>query len=525
MAKPASDLEFSPRRLARSVLANWLGHLVFVAGGFLVPRFIYDALGEARLGVWDFGWSTVSYMSMLTVGITSSTNRYVARYRATEDWVALNRITGACLLIFLGTALLAVVGTVVATAFLPQLLGGALADHLSEARWILLLLGISSAVQMPLSVCGGVITGCERYDLANWIRSGGHAVLVVGVLIVLQKGYGLTALAALVLMSELVIGGVSYIVARRLCPAFVFSPGGARWAAIKEVTVFGWKVFLERGSRILLYATCSMLVVYALGPMHLALYARSSALVQNAYKMMYQFGRVFTPLASRMQARGDIAGATRLLVSSTRQSLLIALPMVAVLSILGGPLLTIWMGPKFGSPTVLAVLAIGHLGTMAQVGPYFILLGLNRHGMIGVATFVCSVVGVGLSALFLGVFAWGILGVAVGISLSLGTLNCIVIPVLTTRVVGMTVRRYFVRTVPGPLAAVVPFGAVLAVVQYGCNMPALPTLFVGLGIGLPILGLTYWYSVLSLHYRARLGDAVVKQVETAVRFLLPNGRR
>ena len=101
-------------------------------------------------GIW--GWSFASYIGLLTAGIASATNRYTGRHRARGEWAALNRITGSCLLIFSTTALLGVAVAGVTAAMLPRLLPDMGPVGIREARWLIMLLGIVAALEMPVSV-------------------------------------------------------------------------------------------------------------------------------------------------------------------------------------------------------------------------------------------------------------------------------------------------------------------------------------------------------------------------------------
>lgn len=498
------------RALARNVLANWAGHTIFIVGGFLMPRLINSHLGSARLGVWDLGWSFVSYVSLLTLGITASTNRYVARHCARQDWAGLSRSVVACMAIFIVTGAVAALCTLGAVGLLPALLDSSkLAEVVVEARWVVLFLGLAAAFQMPLSVFGGIVTGYQRYDLVALIESGVHAFLLVAIAVILHCGRGLAAASGAVLLAEVVTGVLKYFLARKLCPELRLSWRLIRWRDLMEVAVFGWKLFLERGARVLLYQTSNMLLVFALGPASLAIYARSNTLVQHGLKLMYHFGRVFTPIASRMDALGDFGGLAELVISATRQSLLVTLPGTAVLVVLGGPLLQVWMGREFAAPAVLILLALGHSGAMAHCASYNILLGLNRHGAAGLASLLTAVGGAGAAALFLLVFGWGTTGVASAVGGSVAILNFLVIPILVARSARIPVGRYFVQTVPGALVLNAPFWLVLGLVQYGSALPAGLKIVVGLCLGTPVLGGLYWRFALLPSLRARIVAALV----------------
>ena len=78
-------------RFGRNVAFAWGGYLVNIAAGFIMPRLISDRLGQSTLGIWDFCWSIVGYFGLVQLGIGSSVNRYVAKYRAQNDAQGLSK--------------------------------------------------------------------------------------------------------------------------------------------------------------------------------------------------------------------------------------------------------------------------------------------------------------------------------------------------------------------------------------------------------------------------------------------------
>ena len=107
--------------VARSVMANWVGQVVTVVSGFVLPRILNDSLGQAELGVWDFGWTARSVISTSALGMGSCSNHYAARFRASGEWDRLNRTLSATLALVIYTswlALLITVGLAMCTHFL-----------------------------------------------------------------------------------------------------------------------------------------------------------------------------------------------------------------------------------------------------------------------------------------------------------------------------------------------------------------------------------------------------------------------
>ncbi|MCH8851496.1 MAG: oligosaccharide flippase family protein [Planctomycetes bacterium] len=490
--------------ILRNVLSNWAGHFVFMLAGFVLPRVIGDRAGAETLGLWDFGWSLVSYTVFLSMDIGGAVNRYVARYRALADWDSLNVAVNSCLAILSVAFVLALAAALCFAALVPVLLPSMAAAALTEARWMVLILGINAAIQLPLSILNGVISGCERFDLKNAVRIGVHVAQVTGMIVVLLLGYRLVALAGLVLAGTLVREGLNYVVAKRVCPQFRIAPRLSSWPVAREMLSFGGKSALQSVSRSGMYHTSGILVAYFLGPAALAVYARQRALVLHASRFLSQYAHVFIPASSALHAAGDESELRALFLKSTKYALYIALPIVALLVIMGGPLVRLWMGPDYQAPLVLAVLAIGHLVPLAQRPAFCILIGMDRHGIPALAEALAAAASIGLGILFIGVFAWGLLGAALAIALPMTVGAGVAVLVSACRVFKVPIVGYARRIVPGPVAAVVPFALVLAAARWLCEDAPLVGLAIGPAGGGLLLAGVYWRWVLPESLKRRI---------------------
>ena len=110
-------------RMAWNVLTSWGAHVIFVISGFIMPRLIDHEVGQRALGIWDFGWSLVSYFELAQVGIGSSGNRFVAKYRAVHDTAGLNRAISTMTAIQIVAGLVVAVATAVMVYVLPGWFG------------------------------------------------------------------------------------------------------------------------------------------------------------------------------------------------------------------------------------------------------------------------------------------------------------------------------------------------------------------------------------------------------------------
>ena len=225
---PEADLT-GQERLAWNVFAGWAGYLVIAAAGFLAPRIMDRKLGPESLGVWDFGWSLVSYFSLTQLGVGSSVQRYVAKYRAAGDVAGLRCMVSSVTGLNLVAASLTLTLTAVCAWILPRLLRAELVAELGSARWLVVLLGASVAAQLALQAYQGVLAGCHRFDVLTAITASFEVLNSLAIVAVLLAGGGLVALGVVCLSFQLGSDLTKMAFAHRACPELRVRLADANW--------------------------------------------------------------------------------------------------------------------------------------------------------------------------------------------------------------------------------------------------------------------------------------------------------
>ena len=496
-AAHATDADWAGRkRMTFNVLASWAGHLVFIVSGFIMPRLIDRRLGQEALGVWDFAWSLIAYFTLVQAGVISSVNRFVAKYRAENDLAGVNRVLATISLI-LGTMGLIVTGlSIGAMVLMEPMFGERLDEYVQDARWVVLLLGLTLAVQIALAGFGGIITGCHRWGVHNAIYAGAHVFSVIGMIASLLTGRGLVALASVTLAGEAAGMIVRIFVAYRFLPGLQFRIGNASWAESRRLLGFGGKSFLPNIANLLLNQTTSVLIVAYLGPASLALFSRPMALVRHARTMLDKFANVLVPTAGAYQAAAHEGELRELMIRGSRYAAFLSLPIMLGLVILGSPLLRLWMGENYDQSLVLAIMVVGNFGLLSQVGTQAVLMGLNAHGRPGLVNLLAAGCSVGFTVLALGVFKAGLPGAAMAVAIPLLIANGVYIPWYACRKLNLPVWQYLRATWDKPVLCAIPHAAVMLAARLTLNTQPLLCLVVGgFGGGLVMFILYYRYAL------------------------------
>ena len=488
--------------MAWNVLASWGGYLAVAVTGFIMPRLTDGHLGQEALGVWDLGWSVVSYFGLAQLGVGGSVNRYVAKYRGAHDVEGLRRLASSATCINVGSGLLALLATAVVIVLAPWLIGDRLGEQIEMARWVIALLGATVAVEMSFAVFPGVIAGCHRWDLHNAMNVGFEVSTAAAMVVTLYAGGGLRALALVALCGELATEMARIVVAYRVCPELRVGLRYVSLAEGKDVLMFGTKYSLGGLSNLLLVQANNLIIASYLGPAALAAFARPMSLLRIVEAFTNRFAFVLTPMASSLQGGGRRAEVPALLVQSARFGVALAMPMLLGLAILGQPVLLVWMGPRYAVGGVIAVLALSYVLQLAQRPAVSILIGLNLHGPLAVASLVTAVLGGGLGVLNAWVLHWGLIGAALAIAIPV-LLVGIFIGYYVCRRIDISPTRYVREVFLRPVACVVPFALVLGAARVWLgHRPAL-AVAVGCVGGALVIGPLYWVYLLPISMRER----------------------
>jgi O-antigen/teichoic acid export membrane protein len=506
---PENDLS-GRSRMAWNVVASWLGHSVFVVAGFFLPRIIDRNLGQVGLGIWDFGWSLVSYLGIAQVGVGSSVNRYVAKRRAQHDTEGLNRTVSSVMLIQAIIAVVVLAFTAVATWMVPSLLDAELGGYVIDARRVVFLLGLGVTVQMAFNPFVGVITGCHRWDLHNAINGGMYGVTAVAMALAVSFKGGLTALAAVNVAGTVVAEVIRAVVAHRVCPELRLRWKSVSWPEARTLLTFGGKTVLGVLSSLLLYQTNSLQIVGALGAGSLALYTRPMSLMRHVQTFVSKFAFVLTPTASSFHAAGREKDLRELLTDACRGCAFLSIPPLAFLAIMGDPILRLWMGPSYALGALVAVLAMGHLPSIVHQPVWNILVGMNMHGRVAVASLVAGVLSVILCGVALGPLQWGLSGAALALTVPLILLNFIYTAAYACRVLKLSYWRYLVEVWRMPLACALPFVLCLLGVRWMFDGRPGACLLVGMGAGGLVLSAVYWRWAIPDSAKVQAGEAVAR---------------
>ena len=458
------------QRLLTGTISNFAGKLSTVVVWFVLTPFVLSRLGPSGYALWVLMGAISSYGFLLDFGIGGAVVKYVAEHVARGEHAAARALIASALWVYIALALLTVAMSVLLAPALTNAFG--VAPHLqSTARLLVILTGINVALAIAATPPMSVLRGLQRYDLYNAIYIGASLMEAVTTTAALLMGWGVIGMSLAAIPVTIASGAASIIITRRVAPQLPLGGRGANMVALRQIASFSSSLFAIQVAGRLQSKTDEFVIAF-LGMLNsVTPYAVARKLGGVTEIIAVQMLKAIMPLASELHAADQENTLRRLYIAASRVALGIAVPVAVVMAIIGGHLLTLWVGAAYAEHAPLvAVLGVASLITASHWPAVEILQGMAKHRLVASAWLVMGIANVALSALLLPIF--GLIGVALG-TLVPTTIGCLfVVMPFANRMLGVSWRAalqeiWMPACIPGIAAA-----GVLWLLQRGVDSPS-----------------------------------------------------
>jgi O-antigen/teichoic acid export membrane protein len=382
MAEPQDNSASLPngRSIAWGALTNWLVFVATLVVAFFLAPYLLRRLGEARYGVWCMVEALLAYFTLLDLGIAACLVRYVARCRALSDHQELNRYAAAAFWLY------SAAGGLVLMVSLPLALGLApflekRLDQTDHVMPFLLVMLTQFAITLPLSVFPTLLDGLQRFGRKSAVRLIALALRVSGMVVVMETTPGLTGLAVVLSVSQIIEHGAMWWVVRRDLPGLSLSWRLVDRATLREVRGYSRDAFLAMVAGRLSGQSGPIVSGLFLSAAAAAHYTLAYRLIDMGKNLLRAATTTLTPAISQREAVNDNEGLRRLFLEASRAVLYVALPIHGGLWFFGHAFLHRWLGSSSiadASYPVAVILSLTLTLGVAQSVAARVLYGLGQ---------------------------------------------------------------------------------------------------------------------------------------------------
>lgn len=492
----------SAPRILRNVFSNWTCYVVTLLVNFFISPFVVHHLGNAGYGVWTLIVSLTGYLGLLDLGVRGAVTRYIAKFHTTEEDQAAGRVASSGILIFSAAGLVAITIASALAVFavshfrIPT-------EYQTAARIVLVLAGANIAASLVGGVFGGIVVALQRFDLLNGVEILGTALRALCIVIALRNGKGLITLACIQLAITVARATANFVISHKLYPTLKLSFSNADLAHTRLIFSFSAYMFLIQIGGDLIYYTDTVVIGAFLPVAMITFFMIAGNLLEYTRAMLTGISHTVSPYASQLEAKSDLAGLQRTLLTSCRFGSAVAFPILITFMIRGGNFIGLWMGPQYVSLSG-HVLRILSLMTFFSAGTYqagSIMLGISKHKPLVLVRMGEGICNLALSILL--VRRMGIVGVAWGTTIP-GIAFCLLFwPWYVQRTLNVRPLRYVVSIWVRPCLSLVPFTLLTYAVEQAWPSPNLLVFFLQVALVLPAALAGIWFGCVEPEYREK----------------------
>jgi O-antigen/teichoic acid export membrane protein len=380
------------RRLSRNVLANVVTVAATLGTALVSVPLIIDRVGLSGYGIWTLALTGIVYVTTAEAGVGPAVQRFTAVAHGGADLQTAARLLWSTVALYLALGLVFVIA---ALLLAPTFVDAFDVAHglRGDARAMFEIAGLVGLLALVAVGLGNVQQGLERYPSYAASGAAGAVVFLVGMIVALESGAGLSGLAWAAVVQQ---GSIAFVRAWALRDVMRVGVGLVTAAQARTIGGFSLRVSMTAVSMLVNLQTDKIVVgVVASG----ATLGQLGIGGQIAEAGRLIAGAALSPIVSRMSAThggADPAALGPLFARLHRLWTLtiFGLTVVGIASLY--PLIATWLGAGHGKAAALGAFLVVAYGMNLLTGPgvaYLRAVGKpGVEGRLGVVTIVVNVV-------------------------------------------------------------------------------------------------------------------------------------
>jgi len=478
------------RYILMNTLSSYGRDIVDTLAFLILIPFIIATLGNESFGLWSLIWSFLAIFELADLGFAASVIKYVADARGREDMSRLRNIVCTLFWIYVFLGALVMAG-IVASLFVFNWIFEIPPNQASMAQAVLVIVGLRSALYLPLGMFRGVLVGFQKMNVANAYKVLASLLYLVSVLVLLTIIPDIRVLAAANLVTGILPMFAMMIHCRRITPGFSLNLRYFDRSLVRELSSFSLYFSFSQIAAMIATRADAMVIKLFLPLEAVGIYSVGMRLSEKAGQFCSHLNRALSPVFAELHGSDEQSNVRAAHYTGAKLTVAFATPLLLGLALLAEPLILAWTGPDYR----MAVPVCQWLAAAAMVGIIHgntvNLLSMSGHQKyVALIIFGGQLLNVALS--FLLVRPLGIVGV------SMATLIA-AIPIyvgLVEGYAGQLQRRsiwnfYRATVLPCVLPAVVMVGMFLTI-RHFWPLTNLVEVAILETLGIAVFGIVYW---------------------------------
>jgi O-antigen/teichoic acid export membrane protein len=433
-----------------------------MAVGFFMMPFLVKNLGDHWYGVWTVIGSAVAYLTMMDLGLSQAIILYLSRYIATKEHDKANAVVNTAMVVYAGISVCVLVLATVLALFVDHIVSAP--GEVGLAATVIMILGVSLAIELPFNSFSGIIGAYVRYELLSAVR---FTVLVVNTLLTvyfIAHGYGILALAFIQLTSCILFNILFYTVSKHCFPELRVGRKYFDRSVIGQLTHISVWSFVSNVSYLLKFKLNAIVVAFLMSPTAVTHFAVGSRLADYFREFLFQATNLTVPILTKYHVLDQLDELRKKLLFLTKVNAALAFLGGGVILIVGHAFIATWMGPNYlDAYPILLVLVSAMMFEVTMDAGRCTLGAMGKNRLIALLEVGEAVANVTLS-IVLGKIM-GPIGVALGTAIPMLLVKLVVAPRIVCTLTKTPLATYYGVIAPIVLTTAAYLGAYAYVVR------------------------------------------------------------
>lgn len=449
-------------------IISYIQMIFGVVISLIYTPYMIQLLGQNEYGLYNTVASTISMMSVLSLGFNSSYIRYYSIYNQANDTEKIKKLNGLFLIVFVIIGIVAFAcGMYLAANLQLVFKSGLTASEYALAKKLMILLTINLAISFPMSVFTNIISAHEKFVFLKLLGVVKNVCSPLITLPLLLAGYRSVAIAAVTMALSLFTDIIYLFYAVvKLNVRFIFH--GFERGLFREIFTYTSFIAINIVVDQINWNIDKLLLARFKGTSAVAVYSVGYTL-SNYYSMVSTaVSGVFTPLVHRIinESKNNIElqkqRLTSLFLKVGRVQFLILALFATGLVFFGKPFIRYWAGEGYEEAyNVALLLALPATIPLIQNVGIEIQRAENRHKFRAIVYLAMAVLNL-VASVFL-CQLWGATGSAIGTAMSLLVANGVIINIYYQKECNVDVI-YFWKNIVGM------WRGLLLPIAFGCGI-------------------------------------------------------
>ena len=287
-------------QLKAGAILSYIQMAASIIIGLIYTPIMLKLLGKNEYGLYNTVSSTISMLSVLSLGFSSGYIRFYSKYKSEDKETEIARLNGLYILVFCGIGIIALCCGMYLSFNLQIVFDTGLTEsEYATAKVLMLLLTFNIAISFPASVFQTIIAANERFIILKGLAALKTIVTPLMTLPLLLLGYRSIAMVSVTVIVSLLVD-VAYLIYAKCVLKSKFIIKGIEWNLLRRIATFSAFIALNVIIDQINWNVDKLLLGRYQGTASVAVYAIGFSLYSYYQLLSTSISGVFTPRIHRI---------------------------------------------------------------------------------------------------------------------------------------------------------------------------------------------------------------------------------